>query len=57
MLEAIPVTDDAMEGWIMYLEIQAQQQCEEQFSGLKVRITETGMAIRLENLMYASYFA
>jgi hypothetical protein len=35
MLEAIPVTDDAMERWIMYLEIQAQQQCEEQFSGLK----------------------
>jgi len=37
MLETIPLTDDAMSRWILYLEIQAQQQHEEQFRHLKVR--------------------
>jgi hypothetical protein len=36
ILDTIPVTDDAMNKWVLYLEIQAQQQYEEQFRDLKV---------------------
>ncbi|KAI8583884.1 hypothetical protein K450DRAFT_220422 [Umbelopsis ramanniana AG] len=35
MLTSISVNDDAMKRWILYLEIQAQQQYEEQFRHLK----------------------
>lgn len=37
MLQTIPMTNDAIDDWILYLEIQAQQFCEEQLASLKVR--------------------
>jgi hypothetical protein len=36
MLQTIPMTNDAIDEWILYLEIQAQQLCEEQLANLKV---------------------
>jgi len=34
LLQTIPVTNDAIDRWILYLEIQAAQQYEEQFASL-----------------------
>ncbi|KAM3578847.1 hypothetical protein VKS41_008642 [Umbelopsis sp. WA50703] len=39
MLQTIPMTNDAIDEWILYLEIQAQQLCEEQLANLKVLLS------------------